>query len=220
MNIEAVSIKLPQFWPTQVMTWFTQAEAQFAIRGITSEQTKYYHVVASLDQDTAQRISHTLVSPPSENMYSSLKAQLLGTFELSEDERGYRLLNLSGLGDRKPSQLMDEMLGLLGDSKPCFVFRSIFLSHMPDDVRLALSTSEFSDPRQLALVADRIWTSKYGANTSHVNTIARIKEPKKETSSRQLRDDAFCFYHRKFGKLARKCVAPCSFSGKDKADHQ
>ena len=41
----AVAIKLPAFWAQQPEVWFLQAEAQFHIRKITDDTTKYYHVV-------------------------------------------------------------------------------------------------------------------------------------------------------------------------------
>ena len=58
----AVALKLPNFWTMQPEIWFTQAEAQINIRGITSDDTKYYYVVAALDQDTAARSPSILYS--------------------------------------------------------------------------------------------------------------------------------------------------------------
>ena len=47
----AVSLKLPAFWTSQPKVWFQQSEAQFTLRNITADDTKYYYVVAALDQD-------------------------------------------------------------------------------------------------------------------------------------------------------------------------
>ena len=43
----AVSLKLPTFWTSQPEVWFAQAEAQFNLRCITSDDTKYFYVVAA-----------------------------------------------------------------------------------------------------------------------------------------------------------------------------
>ena len=60
----AVSLKLPTFWSSQPEVWFAQAEAQFNLRKITADDTKYYYVLAALDQPTATRLLD-LISPPS-----------------------------------------------------------------------------------------------------------------------------------------------------------
>ena len=69
----AVAIKLPTFWTSQPRVWFAQAEAQFVIRKITADDTKYYHVLSALDQDTATRLLDLISSPPSENKYQTLE---------------------------------------------------------------------------------------------------------------------------------------------------
>ena len=51
-NENAVALKLPPFWISQPRVWFQQAEAQFALRNITAHDTKYFYVVAALDQET------------------------------------------------------------------------------------------------------------------------------------------------------------------------
>ena len=62
--VDAVSLKFPTFWAQHPQVWFRQAEAQFHIRKITRNETKYYHVVAALDQQAANRITNILSTPP------------------------------------------------------------------------------------------------------------------------------------------------------------
>ena len=69
----AVVIKLPTFWAQQPEVWFLRAEAQFHIHKITDDTTKYYHVVAALDQETSSRVLDTLSAPPADNMYQYLE---------------------------------------------------------------------------------------------------------------------------------------------------
>ena len=99
----AVAVKLPTFWSAQPDVWFAQVEAQFHLRGITAGDTKYYHVLAALDQDTATRLIDLITSPPADNKYTALKTRLTETFGLSERERASRLLHFRPLGDTKPS---------------------------------------------------------------------------------------------------------------------
>ena len=48
-QVNAAAVKLPCFFPTHPEHWFTQAEAQFAFKGVILDSTKYYCVVSSFD---------------------------------------------------------------------------------------------------------------------------------------------------------------------------
>ena len=130
----AVSLKLPTFWTSQPEVWFAQAEAQFSLRRITTDDTKYFYVLAALDQETATRLLDLINRPPADNKYQVLKDRLIDTFGLSRRERASRLLHFRPLGDSKPSALMDEMLALLGDHTPCLLFEQLFLERLPEDI--------------------------------------------------------------------------------------
>ena len=65
-EVQQSSIKLPQFWPTDPDLWFAQAEAEFVLRNITSDQTKYSLLVQALDQETARRVRDVFKTPVAE----------------------------------------------------------------------------------------------------------------------------------------------------------
>ena len=48
----------------QAACWFRQAEIQFALHGVTSDTTKFYHVFASIDQNAAQHLMDIIAKPP------------------------------------------------------------------------------------------------------------------------------------------------------------
>ena len=48
-NVYAATVKLPDFWQHNPRPWFQHIEAQFQLRGITQDTTKYFHVVAALE---------------------------------------------------------------------------------------------------------------------------------------------------------------------------
>ena len=79
-DIQSVSLKLPQFWADGAKIWFQQAESQFAIRYITSQQTKYHHVVAALPGEIAVKLQDFFENVPEENKYTVLKFRLLKKF--------------------------------------------------------------------------------------------------------------------------------------------
>ena len=156
----AVSIKLPTFWPSQPELWLAKAKAQFHLRKVTANETKYYYVIAALDQSTATRLLDLISHPPQDNKYQTLKDRLMDTFGLSKRERASRLLHFRKLGDAKPSSLMDDMLALLGDHPPCFLFEQLFLERLPKDIRIQLEDAKFDDCRQLVKHADALWVSR------------------------------------------------------------
>lgn len=82
-NAYAATIKLPDFWQHNPWAWFQHIEAQFLLRGITQDVTKYFHVVASLDTATTARTMQLLEAPPATGKYTALKAFLLQLYELS-----------------------------------------------------------------------------------------------------------------------------------------
>ena len=55
---------------------FAQASAQFAIRGISSEQTKYSHVISTLPFEVAQEVRDILINPAT-GQYAEIKTWLI-----------------------------------------------------------------------------------------------------------------------------------------------
>ena len=219
----AVALKLPVFWIDQPRVWLQQAEAQFALKNITSDVTKYHYVVAALDQTTALRVIDVLEDPPQHGKYDNLRRRLTDVFGLSPRQRADRLLEFGAhsLGDMRPSQLMDEMLGLLGGHRPCLLFESLFLKSMPEDVRMQLTTASFDDPRALAKTADALWQARGQASVVSAadNRSPPTSNNRTQRNARPIATD-ICYYHQRFGNAARKCKPPCTFTGNDGAGRQ
>ena len=93
----AVSLKLPTFWTSHPEVWFVQAEAQFELRRVTADETKYLYVLAALDQETAMRFLDLIRRPPNEDIYKALKDRLIDTFGLinKQTREGFSFAPLS-----------------------------------------------------------------------------------------------------------------------------
>ena len=89
----AVAVKLPPFDAINPELWFIQCEAQFGIKNITVDQTKYYYVVAALDSVVQRRIKPTLTAPPVANKFDNLKQVLLAIYALSDEQKADKLLD-------------------------------------------------------------------------------------------------------------------------------
>ena len=170
----AVSLKLPTFWTPQPEVCFAQVEAQFHLRRITTDGTKFFYVLAALHQETATRLLDLISTPPTVNKYQDMKDRLIETFGLSKRERASRLLHFRPLGDTKPSALMDEMLALLGDHAPCLLVEQLFLEWMPEDIQIQLVDVKIEDHRQLAKRADALWSSH---DTQSLTALAVQRRP-------------------------------------------
>lgn len=233
--VTAVTVKLPVFWTAQPSIWFAQAESQFALRGISADNTKFHHVVAALDQGTAERVLDILEFPPDTDKYLAIKARLTQAFGLSARQRAAKLLHLGGLGDRKPSALMDEMLALAQGHRTCFLFEQLFLEQLPDDIRMMLSDQDFQDPRKLAEAADKLWLARGQRSTVSAVTmpghaqgdimdgtnadmvVSSVRGTGKQAAPTHKDTTGWCFFHARWGDKARKCKAPCSFPGNGQA---
>ena len=106
VKVSTVSVKLPPFWPTKAVLWFVQAEAQFLLRSITADKTKFTHVMTMLDSSTAEYAMDLIRTPPDEEAYGALQARLTGAYAISEDERAERLQETGSLA-RKHNAVID-----------------------------------------------------------------------------------------------------------------
>ena len=159
LTIAAVNLKIPPFWPTDPQIWFAQVEAQFSTRGITSQRTKFDHIVASLSPEYAQEIRDLILSPPSTTPYDKLKEQLIARTATSEQRRLQQLFHSEDLGDRKPTQLLRHMQQLLGDrpsDTDTTFLRELFLQRLPANVRMVLASTDTKELPDLAQLADKI----------------------------------------------------------------
>lgn len=212
ISTDAVAVKLPPIWTEDLETWFLQAEAQFAIRKITTEETRFYHVVAALSADCATKVKNIIRAPPQEP-YTALKAALLQKYEPTKHERAAAILAIKSLGDNKPSHLMDRFVNLLGEHEGGILLRYHFISILPSFVRNSLATCVTDDLQKLAEEADKIFLTGRDPIDQQVFAASNSSEVLKVTSKQPNRKPGLCFFHARFGDKARKCESPCTWSG-------
>jgi hypothetical protein len=95
------AVRFPS-WVERPATWFTQAEAQFHLAEISNELTKFYHVIAQLDEKYVSEVED-IISSPQQDPYTTLKTELVKRLCPSRDQRTRQLFTLEEVGDRKPS---------------------------------------------------------------------------------------------------------------------
>ena len=60
-GIRAMSIKLPPFSESNPELWFSKAESQFLVKGITSDTTKFHHLYTLMTDKAANKIKALLL---------------------------------------------------------------------------------------------------------------------------------------------------------------
>lgn len=105
-----------------------------------------------------------------------MKTHLLKTFELSDAKGANCLFLLQGLGDSKPTELMDRMLALVGEHKLGFLLRHLFLRQLLAQVRAVLANTAITDCRALAEEADRFFLAgqQHGTTSSGFSKYAVV----------------------------------------------
>ncbi|XP_028412501.1 uncharacterized protein LOC114535338 [Dendronephthya gigantea] len=149
----SISIKIPPFWPSDPELLFAQVEAQFAVKQITVQHTKYSHVIAALSPEAATEVRDLILTPPDANPYDVLKAALTERVSLSKRRKLHQVLHAEELGDRKPSQLLCQLQQLSGitDSD---LLRELFLQRLPSNVQVGLLSHPGKPLAELAVIAD------------------------------------------------------------------
>ena len=225
----AVSLKLPDFWPSDPELWFALAEALFTAQNVTQEKTKFSHVVRVLPARYASEVRDIILRPP-EQPYKVLNAELTKCVCPSKRQRLQQHLHVEDLGDRQPSQLLRYMLKLRGDAVRDEIFRELFLQKLPIPIRPALATHKDATLNQLAEIADDMAEvqgpqppvyqvqkengPEITAIQSELLKISKIFQSQSRSTHEQRpspSQSGICWYHERFGANAKKCREPCEF---------
>lgn len=217
-------VKLPEFWQDEPVIWFEQAEAQFRRGGVTDERSMADHLLVALPPSILRSIRDILQERADDSIYRRLKKRLLGRFAPSKWQLVFSVLDHPGLGDMKPSQLLDGMLALLPVGEPPgLLFQGLFLRRLPAELRDHLAAKDFPTIRDMAAVADKLWDARREGVASGINAVGRQAaqhggKGRRRSPSQTPRDfspgaDGYCWYHASYAAKAKKCKPPCSWAG-------
>ncbi|CAN7978188.1 unnamed protein product, partial [Ixodes persulcatus] len=158
-SLSEIRLKPPRFWTKNEKVWFAQVEAQFLLHRVTSQATRYLHIVSSLPAEVADELEDIHATAPTPNAYDHLKAAVLARKTASERSRFQHLLSMKELGDQRPSQLLRRMLQLLGDATSDAdksLLRELFLQRLPNNMVVVRAAAEDMPLGRLADLADRV----------------------------------------------------------------
>ena len=236
------NVKLPDYWPGSPGIWFARVELRFEVCGIVSEREKFAHTANALTQEASRLVTDLIISPPAERPYTILKERLLMSHQLTPVQKAMRVMAMPAIGDRRPSQLLADMLEYCPteEEKSAF-FRAAFIQRLPAELQVLLDGVEDGDLKDLAAKADKLWAIRrpsglhMAAISQHTEdsgeqesgeTVAAIKPaPKGKPQYKGRRPDGrqkqpprmftICFKHMKYGADAFSCDDPttCKWAG-------
>ncbi|XP_064485846.1 uncharacterized protein LOC135398363 [Ornithodoros turicata] len=154
----STQVRLPPFWAHDPLLWFVQVDNFFHMRHITSETTKYQHLVESLPPSAAAEVRDILLAPAADKPYSVLRDALVKRLMSSQEHRLQQVLSSEELGDRRPTQFLRHLQFLLGDKASSIdpaILKELFLQRLPPHVRVSLAASGALPLSELAELADR-----------------------------------------------------------------
>lgn len=157
-QINAVSVKLPPFWIRSPRIWFTKVECQFALQNVSTESTKFAHVMSVLNEEVAEKVMD-VIENPGDTPYTSLKQALIEQYTISEERRVQELLAETDMGDRKPSDFYKHMRSMAGNSEkfPDELLTSLWESRLPSQISAILKCGNFTDNKVRLTTADRVF---------------------------------------------------------------
>ena len=233
---------LPPFTATDAAAWFHRVEALFRLRSITSSSRKADYVIGGLPKEVFSQISIWLTRQGTDAiLYDDLKLQIIKRCSPTPEERSKRLMDLLRLplGDQRPSTAFQEMRALStlllpdGSTTSLDLLRVLWLLRLPQEVRGHITGFASMSEDDLLNQADSLLGASTLAATSSAAAVtipAREEDTDDEPHAmaaqqrRPPRSFAFqksqaegprrslCYFHKRFGRDARQCRAPCSWS--------
>ncbi|XP_018494226.1 uncharacterized protein LOC108863954 [Galendromus occidentalis] len=109
-SMASVALTLPTFWAQNPDAWFYKVGAQFKNANITTEQRRFYKVLAVLPESAAIRVREIAQQGQfNPGDYEKLKQKLIRTRQPSTLERLDRLTELKNIAHKKPSEILIDL---------------------------------------------------------------------------------------------------------------
>lgn len=186
---ERVGVKIPPVSNCKIENWFKRVERQFAVAGITTDETKCNHILANLDSDIVDNLPDSATEG---NNYAFLKKTMIERLGISPQIRRTTLFRGIELGDKKPSELLHEIEKLAtGLELTESSIKHLWIQQLPPDTQKHLVRDDISLDA-LASLADSLLTIdrntevaelQQGPSTSSTldETISKILDEKLNT---------------------------------------
>ena len=156
--------------------------------------------------------------------YNEIRQQLRSVVSLNFDARLHKLLEIKAFGDQKPSQTLRQLLQLAEGNKDLALWKFKQLLPLESRPIILMLENENVTMDYIGDIADKL---NFGGNQQQfglpVNSLeARLKNIEEQVNAisfnrkgmKQTNDDHVndvCWYHKTFGKNAKRCAVGCKF---------
>lgn len=190
--IGAVSeVKLVPFYENDPDLWFKIIEAQFEARKITSDRSRYFHVVAHLSSTVAQQVKDVISSAYTDGKFEELKKSLIAIYAETATEKFEKLISNEPLGDMKPSLALHKIKALATNTVTDDFVKKLWLKRLPPTIKTVLSASN-DTLENLQKMADSMWevsdkssiSSITKGNSTLEKTLSSIQQQLEKMSQR------------------------------------
>ncbi|KAK4291063.1 hypothetical protein Pmani_036082 [Petrolisthes manimaculis] len=228
-----VSIKPPPFMESSVEGWFTIMEAQFHLQRITSEITKFFHVLSALPPNVVGQLSSDTLNS---RTFKTLKPEVIQLFERTKPELFEQLISTATMTGR-PSAYLNELLSIaskVGVSDD--LVRHKFTQAFPPTIGTVLAAQKELPLIQLGKLGDELLPLVRSQQQCLAVDASQSSSP--ATTSRNQRQDSHrgqlsfgvkpfhdgqrpvvCRAHIYFGPKARTCKPWCRWPHKQASLH-
>ena len=151
--VQHVAVKPPAFMETAVQGWFAIMEAQFHLAKISSDTTKFYHVLAALPPTTVSKLDTSVLAS---NSFAALREAVCSLYERTRSELFDQLISKVQLTGR-PSLFVRELQEIggkvgVGDD----LVRHKLLQSLPPAIGAVLAAQRDLTLHQLGKLADEL----------------------------------------------------------------
>lgn len=167
--------KIPSFWSDFPEQWFQILEHYFKRNGVESSADKTLTLIPLLPDRF--RVELSRIDIDADDSYQSLKDIVIKRLKPSDREATENLFSCLQLGSRKPSELYNEMLCLLGDRKMDeAILRELWLRKLPPLMHPSLAAASKLPIKELVEVADNVFEATR-PSTCNMPSVSTIENP-------------------------------------------
>lgn len=170
---QPIRIRIQDVWVDRPQLWLNHVELTLNRAGIHDDTERFYAVIQEFNKDLFERLQGVIANPPPSGKWPALKEAILREYSASQNERYEKVLRNLVLGDRRPSNLFDQIQQNAPDL-PDNLKRKLWLEKLPENLRIQLLAHKLEMPA-LVLLADDLFQNlqHFGLVTAtpHIFTI-------------------------------------------------